>query len=409
MNEAAGNSKLRRTLTLPWLVFYGLGVTVGAGIFALIGEILILAGDYAPLSFLLAGLIAAITGFSYALLVRKFPKAGGEAVFVHRGLGSWCGKLAGYGVVATGIISSAVIAIAFAGYVQVLLPVPQAVLIAGVVCILSGIAWFGVRESVYFAAFVTLLEIGTLIIVIIFGAPLLSETSRVAASFVPPANGVIIAGIMSGGVIAFFAFIGFEDIENMAEETINPEYTSPRAIFWTLGITIIIYVLLSIIAVLAPDRSAITQSSAPLAILFEQITGLPGAPVAGMAAIAMINGILVQIVMASRVLYGMGQEGLAPKWFSKVSARRKTPYRATFSVAGAILALALFFPLVRLAEATSLVTLGVFAMVNLSLFTLGGRLDDATLRKFRYWGLLGMVVCFGLACFQIFSGIAASH
>lgn len=129
----------------------------------------------------------------------------------------------------------------------------------------------------------------------------------------------------------------------MAEETLRPEWTAPRAIFWTLGITIVIYVVLSIIAVLAPDREAITGSSAPLAILFEQITGLPSAPVAAMAAVAMINGILVQIIMASRVLYGMAREGIAPSWFGQVGEARKTPGRATFTVAATILALALFF------------------------------------------------------------------
>ncbi len=401
--------QLRRTLTLPWLVCYGVGVTVGAGIFALIGEILGLAGDHAPLSFLMAGLIAGATGLSYALLVRVFPRAGGEAVFVNRGLGPIWAKFAGYGVAATGIISSAVIALAFAGYVRSLVPVPDYLLVIGVVTTLAGIAWFGVRESVYFAAFITLLEVGTLAVVILFGLPLLTDVPQVAHSFVPPANPAILAGIMSGGVIAFFAFIGFEDIENMAEETLRPEHTAPRAIFWTLGITIVIYVLLSVIAVLAPDRQAITGSSAPLAVLFEQITGLPAAPVAAMAAIAMINGILVQIVMASRVLYGMAREGIAPKWFGKVGASRHTPTRATLAVAVLILGLALFFPLVRLAEATSLVTLGVFALVNLALFSLGGVLDDNLVKRWRWWGVFGAAICIGVATFQVLANVSGGH
>ncbi len=401
--------QLRRTLTLPWLVFYGVGVTVGAGIFALIGEILTLAGDHAPLSFLLAGTIAGATGLSYALLVRVFPRAGGEAVFVNRGLGSFWARLAGYGVAATGIISSAVIALAFAGYVRALTPLPEAALVIGVIGALSGIAWFGVRESVYFAALITLLEVGTLLVVIVFGIPLLGDARTIAASLTPPSNPLLLTGVISGGVIAFFAFIGFEDIENMAEETLRPEWTAPRAIFWTLGITIVIYVVLSIIAVLAPDREAITGSSAPLAILFEQITGLPSAPVAAMAAVAMINGILVQIIMASRVLYGMAREGIAPSWFGQVGEARKTPGRATFTVAATILALALFFPLIRLAEATSLATLGVFALVNLALCSLGGALDDAVVRRWRWWGLPGATICITLAAFQIISGIAGGH
>ncbi len=397
---------LRRALTLPLLVFYGVGVTVGAGIFALVGEILILAGDHAPLSFLLAGLIAGVTGVSYAVLVRRFPRAGGEAVFVNRGLGPFWGRATGYGIAATGIISSAVIALAFVGYVQALVSVPKTVLLLGVVGTLAGIAWYGVRESVYFAALVTVVEVGTLLIVISFGAPLLTDLPAVGAALVPDADRFLPTGILSGAVIAFFAFIGFEDIENMAEETINPERALPRAIFWTLGITVLLYVLLSMIAVLAPDRAAITGSSAPLAVLFEQITGIPGKPVAAAAAIAMVNGILVQIVMASRVLYGMAGEGIAPQWFAKVSPSRRTPMRATVVVTAIIIVLALFFPLVGLAEATSLVTLSVFALVNLSLFRLGTQAGDRSLRRFRWWGLFGTMICVGIAAFQLLSAVA---
>ncbi|WP_417668111.1 APC family permease [Roseibium sp.] len=400
---------LRRALSLPLLVLYGVGVTVGAGIFALIGEILRLAGDQAPLSFLLAGIIAGTTGVSYALLVSRFPRAGGEAVFVNRGLGGLWGRFAGFGVATTGIISSAVIALAFVGYVQALVPVPKEVLLVGMVGSLAAIAWFGVRESVIFAALVTVLEVGTLLTVITFGAPLLADVPRVAGSLAPPLDSLALAGILSGGVIAFFAFIGFEDIENMAEETVNPERVVPRAIYWTLGVTVLLYVLLSLIAVLAPDREAITGSSAPMAVLFEQITGLPGQPVAAAAAIAMVNGILVQIIMASRVLYGMAGEGLVPKWFGKVGARRRTPTRATLTVTGLIILLGLFFPLVRLAEASSLVTLSVFSLVNLSLFVLGTRLEDAMLKRFRWWGIFGMLICLGIAGFQILTGALGGH
>ncbi len=402
-------TELRRALNLPLLVFYGVGVTVGAGIFALIGEIMVLAGDQAPLSFLLAGLIAAMTGVSYAVLVRRFPKAGGEAVFVNRGLGPFLGKLTGYGIAATGIISSAVIALAFVGYVQALVPVPKIVLLIAVVGSLAGVAWLGVRESVYFAALVTLIEVGTLLVVIAFGAPLLGDLWMIGEAFIPQSGSVAMAGILSGAVIAFFAFIGFEDIENMAEETVNPEWAAPRAIFWTLGTTVTIYVLLSLIAVSAPDRAAITGSSAPLATLFEQITGLPGQPVAAAAAIAMVNGILVQIVMASRVLYGMAGEGIGPAWFSKVSPTRRTPARATVTVTVLILVLALFFPLVRLAETTSLVTLCVFSLVNFSLFRMGGGAAEPSLKRYRWWGLAGTLLCAGIAGFQLLSGVMGVH
>lgn len=409
MDRQSPPNQLRRTITLPLLIFYGLGVIVGAGIFALIGEILKIAGDHAPLAFILAGLIACSTGISYALLVRVFPRAGGEAVYVNRGLGPFWGALVGYGVAATGTISSAAIALAFAGYVHTVIPVPQAVLVIVVIAALAGIAWLGVRESVWFAVAITLLEVGTLAVITILGLPLLADLSSVAQTFVPPADSSLLAGVISASVIAFFAFIGFEDIVNMAEETVDPAWTASRAILWTLGLSVGIYVLLSLVAVMAPDRQAVATSSAPMAELFQQVTGLPGGGVALMAAVAMVNGILIQIVMVSRMLYGMANEGLAPRWFAKVSETQRTPSRATITVAGAILVLALLFPLVHLAEATSLILLCVFTLVNLSLFVLGGHHDDGLLRRFRWWGLFSASICIGILTFQLFAGVSGGH
>jgi basic amino acid/polyamine antiporter, APA family len=403
------SGQLKRALTLPWLVFYGVGVTIGAGIFALIGVVLSLAGDKAPLAFLLAGSIAGITGVSYAILIQKYPRAGGEAVFVNRGLGRIFARFAGFGVVVTGIISSAVITIAFAGYIQELLPIPKTALVFVIVGGLSAIAWYGVRESVIFAAAVTLLEVGTLLVVIFFGLPLLGDFGAVTQTLVPPMGWVPLSGIISSSVLAFFAFIGFEDIVNMCEETKHPEWTVPRAIYWTLGITILIYVVLAVIAVLAPDRQAIVSSTAPMARLFEAVSGLSGKPVAAAATIAMVNGVLVQIVMASRVLYGMANEGIAPDWFAKVDSKRQTPVRATMVVAGTILLLALFFPLVQLAEATSLITLLVFGLVNLALFALGRAEQSGKLHRYRYWGLAGSGLCFAIAGFQVSSGMIGGH
>jgi len=398
MNEASGGppTKLHRTLTLPWLISYGVGVTVGAGIFALIGEILLLAGDAAPMSFLIAGAVAGATAVSYALLVRVYPVAGGDAVFVSRGIGPFFGRLAGIAVAAIGVISSAVIALAFAGYAGTLIPLPQPVLVTVVVAGLAALACWGVRESVAFAAGITILEVGTLIVVIAAGIPLLSDLPAATAIAGFDTGLASMAPVMAGALIAFFAFIGFEDIENLAEETIEPERAAPRAILWTLVITVVLYVLLALVAISAPGREEITGSQAPLAILFEQTTGIDRAPVAAMAAIAMVNGILVQILMGARTLYGMAHERLLPMWFGAVLDSRRTPARATIAVAGLTLILALAFPLVRLAEATSLIVLTVFALVNLSLYALGARNAHASLRRWRHWGLFGAALCLAI-------------
>ena len=394
-------TRLRRTLTLPWLVFYGLGVTVGAGIFALIGEIVGLAGTAAPAAFLVAGLVAGVTGYSYALLVSVYPYAGGAAIFVARGLGSPLGALAGFGVAATGIISSATIALAFAGYASTLVGLPEWLFVTAVVTLLTGIAWWGVRESLIFAAAITVLEVGTLVVVVLFGLPLFADLPPLA-ELAGVAGGLkSLAAILPGIVIAFFAFIGFEDIVNMAEETVDASATAPAAIIWTLSVTLVIYIALALVAVALPAREALTNSDAPMATLFTAVTGMNGQPISAIAAIAMINGILVQIVMSARLLYGMAGEGLIPAWFGVVDERRRTPARATFVVAGVILVLALSLPLVHLAEMTSLVVLAVFALVNLSLFALGGRRESAGLGGWRYWGLFGAGLCIAILIFQL--------
>ncbi len=301
------------------------------------------------------------------------------------------------------------ITIAFAGYVDSLVEVPQALISAVIVVLLGFVARFGVRESVTFAAVITAIEVGTLIVVVAFGLPLLDDLGTAADSLTPSFTGAEMAPVLSGAVVAFFAFIGFEDIENMAEETVEPRRTAPRAILLTLGITMVIYVLLAVIAVLAPGREAITDSDAPLATMFEEISGLSPEPVAAIAAIAMVNGILVQILMASRVLYGMAGEGLIPAALGAVHPKRRTPARATVLVVVVIIVLATLFPLVRLAQTTSLVTLVVFALVNLALYRLGSGGQHIELKRWRGLGLIGALLSTGLAVWQVANGLLGGH
>lgn len=399
-----GKARLNRTLTLPLLIFYGVGVTVGAGIFALIGEILDVSGNHAPIAFLVAGAIAGVTGLSYMQLVRRFPRAGGEAVYVSSALGDSFGRVAGAGVVVTGTISSAVVSLAFGGYLNSLTGLPQIAGALAILCVVGLVACAGVRESVLLAAGVTVLEVGTLIVVAIFGLPKLFDAPVVDLVSTAGDDGFL-SPILAGAVVAFFAFIGFEDIANMAEETVDPKKTAPRAIAWTLGISICVYVVLALIAIVLPDRDAIVNSDAPMATLFEGVSGRGSDLVATVASLAMTNGILVQIVMAARVLYGMANEELLPKILlplSKVHQTRKTPMRATLAVCIAVAVLVSLVPLGQLARITSLVTLCVFALVNLSLYMLG-RTDDGQLKRWRFVGLVGAVVTISLACWELWT------
>ena len=394
-------SALKRSLGIPLLVFYGLGVTVGAGIFALIGDIIGVAGDHAPLAFMIAGGIAAATALTYSVLARRYPRAAGEAVYANAGFGPSAGRLAGLGVGVTGIISSGVIAIAFAGYVSTLTGLPTSLLTIVVLVLMGGIACIGIRESVTFAALITILEIGTLVIIIIGGLPWLTDGALWTRVMTLPADRIAFDMTIAAAAVAFFAFIGFEDIVNMAEEAHEPGRILGPAIGLTLLITIILYVTITVIAVAIPDRAAITESEAPLADLFAITTGLPAAPISVMAALAMVNGILVQIVMVSRVIYGMANEGLFPRWFAAVAPRTQTPIRATVLVTTAIGVLALTAPLLTLAQLTGYVTLAVFTLINLSLWRVASRANWHGAGWHRWWGLVGAVLAAGLLAFEI--------
>lgn len=392
---------LRRALNLPWLVFYGVGVTVGAGVFALIGEVVRVSGDHAVLAFLIAGVVAAFTALSYAVLASAYPRAAGEAIYVKMGFGGLAGRFVGLGVVAIAITSSAVISLAFAGYLGALTGFHSSASVVGVLALLGFVAWLGVRESVGFASLITVLEVGTLAAVVIGGLPLLGTDDAVMRLVALPSEATSLKAVFAGAFLAFFAYIGFEDIENMAEETKDPHTVIPAAIGWTLVISVALYALVAAVAVSFPDRQALVGSGAPLALLFERTTGYPAAPIAAMASIAMINGILVQIVMASRVLFGMAREGMVPVALGKLDAKRATPAVAIALITAAILALALFVPFLRLASLTSFIMLLIFGVVNGSLYFIGARPGaPAKLRRWRWWGVFGAVVSLGLAAVE---------
>ncbi|MGD9739284.1 MAG: APC family permease [Bauldia sp.] len=383
---------MRRVLGLPLLIFYGLGVTIGAGIFALIGEIVGRAGPLSPLVFVIAAVLAGASAGSYAFLSARFPRAAGAAVYAKAAFGPGMARVTGIGVAITGIVSASVIALAFGSYLATLIDVPPFVIALGLLAALTGVAILGVRESILLAAAVTLVEVGTLLVVIVAGLPELGEPALWERVLVMPSMaelGVILAAI----AVAFYAFIGFEDIVNMAEETRRPERVMGPAVVVTLALTTLIYVGVAMLAVALSDTVPIAESQAPMADMFAAVTGGSPAPVTVIAAIAMINGVLIQVVMASRLLYGMAREGLVrPAWLGLIHPRRRTPVRATLLVAGMIAILVAALPIVQLASVTSYVTLAVFTVVNLSLWQIMRRSDERRRWFKAAWGLVAALL-----------------
>lgn len=360
--------QLRRRLTLPLLILYGLGVTIGAGIYVLVGTTASKAGIYAPISFLIAAIVVAFTGFSYAELGTRYPVSAGEATYVKKGFNSKTLQLlTGFLVITSGVVSSATVAIGAAAYLEKLLPIPSAYLIILVIVVIGIIAAWGILESVFLAAIFTVLEICGLSLVIWIGVNSNSDIISRLPSLLPPLEFSVWSGIFSAGLLAFFAFVGFEDIANVAEEVKNPRKTLPLGIITTLVIATIIYFVVVSVVVLAVPMDTLIKSSAPLALIFENTDLKTRGFFNILAIIATINGALIQVIMASRVLYGLSSQQSLPSFLSYVNPVTRTPITATFVIIILVIILALFFPITELAEITSQVVLIVFALVNMAL------------------------------------------
>ena len=366
------------------LLLYGLGITVGAGIYALIGEVAGEAGMAAPVSFVLAAVLAGLTGLGFAELAGRYPKAAGEAVFVEQAFGRrWLTLAVGLGVLAAGVVAAAAISVAFGGYAGELVPIPEPVLVLGLLAVLGAIAMVGVRESVASAGIITVIELGGLALVVWTARDAWGDApSRLAE--LTGVTGASATGIVGGAFLAFFAFHGFEDMDAVAEETIDARSTLPRAIIGTLAITTVIYVLVAVTAVLAVTPAQLAGSDAPLALIYETGGGRPGI-LAAVAGIAMVNGVLVQLVMAPRVVYGLTNLGLLPDSWGAVSPRTGTPLRATAAALVVVAVLATTLDLSFLAKVTSGIVMGVFISVNVSLIAIKRREGPTTSFQVPSW------------------------
>ena len=361
--------ELKRSITLPLLSFYGLGTIIGAGIYVLVGEVAVVAGYQAPVAFLLAAVVAGFTAFTYAELVSRYPKSAGEAVYVQAAFGRKpLAACIGWAIVSIGIVSSATIVNGFVGYLQVFVQLPDALIVVAVVLILAGTAAWGISQSVWLASVITLLELGGLLYIIWVALPAVSDLPEKAHLLLQPRWDVVsIQGTLLGAFLAFYAFIGFEDMVNVAEEVKSPRITIPRAIIIALVVSTLLYVSVSLLAVLSLSPESFAHTDAPLTQVAMVYSDNAGLVISAVSLVAVINGALIQTIMASRVLYGMGKQGMGPRRFARVNPYTRTPLQATVLVGVLILLFALSLPLVALATVTSFITLLVFSTMHLAL------------------------------------------
>lgn len=396
--EAEEPSRLRRAITGPLLFAFILGDVLGAGIYALMGVLSVEVGGmlWAPL--LVALLLALLTAGSYAELVTKYPRAGGAAVFAERAFHSRIVSfLVGFSMLAAGVVSAAGLAIAFAGdYLQTFFDLPVIPVAMVFLLIVGALNARGIRESMGANLVMTTIEVSGLVIVIVVVGVFVTggggDLSRVTQA--PEGTGIAVA-VLSGAIIAYYSFVGFETSANVIEEVKQPSKTYPRALFGALITAGVVYVLVGLASAVALPPAELQESSGPLLSVVEATgLGVPAWLFSLIALIAVANGALLTMIMASRLAYGMAEQGLLPDVLARVLPRRRTPWVAIIATTVVAMLLTLIGDLATLAETVVLLLLFVFLSANVSVLVL--RRDPVEHEHFRVWTfvpVLGIASC----------------
>lgn len=371
-----GKPDLRRSLGLFEVTISGVGVILGAGIYALLGSGAAFAGNAVWLAFAISAVIAACTGLSYAELASLFPRAGAEYEYVNRAFGSRAAFSIGFLIILSGIFAAATVALGFSGYFSALSGYPT-VLIAIVLILLLGLLLlFGIRETALFAIVSTLVEAGGIIFLIIVGLPYLGSVNY----FEMPQGWT---GVFQASALLFFAYTGFEGIVKLSEETKNPQKTIPLALLLSLAITIVLYILVSACAVSVGGWQLLSGSDAPFTSVVHAALGNDASfAISIVALFATANTALMFLLASSRISFGMGSSGALPGILGRVWVRTGTPWAAIV-----LISLAALFPLAlqditvvaNLTNATLFVT---FIVINASLIVFRLRSPDMP-RPFR--------------------------
>ncbi|MHC1560228.1 APC family permease [Actinomycetospora sp. C-140] len=398
-DEGSSDQGLVRAIGPKLLVFFIIGDILGTTIYALTGTVSERVGGALWLPFLLAFVVAFMTAFSYLELVGKYPRAAGAALYTQKAFGRpFLTFLVAFTVMCSGITSAASAAQAFGGRnleaIVGELPgwVTPLVVVAFLV-MLAVINFRGVGESVRVNVVLTCIEILGLLIVIVLGAWAvingMGDASRLTefATSAPESSifsePAVLLAISSATALAFFAMVGFEDSVNMAEETVDPPRTFPRAMLLAMGITATIYLVVALLAsTLVPtEQLAEAESGALLRVVQTASPSFPAIVFAAITLFAVTNTALINMMMASRLLYGMARERIIPNIFGRVHPRRRTPWFAIVVTSALAVVLVLLLEISELGSMTSLLLLAVFTLVNIAVLVL--RRDEVGHRHFR--------------------------
>ncbi|HXF51042.1 MAG TPA: APC family permease [Dehalococcoidia bacterium] len=358
---------LRRELGLVEVTLSGVGIILGAGIYALVGVAAEDAGNALWAAFLFAAVASALTGLSYAALSNLIPKAAAEYDYVRPAWGDWPAFLTGWAVIAGSVIAIAPVALGFGGYLQSLTPLDQrtgAWLLIGASTL---VALWGVRESVWLSVVFTLIELSGLALVIAVGLPHVGDVDYFESPEALP-------GVLRATALVFFAYIGFQHITKLSEETRDADRVIPMSVGLALGVAAVFYGLVALTAVSVSGWETLAASDAPLADVVRDRLGDGGSRALSVIALfATGNTVLLLIVSMSRIVYGMAQEGALPAPLGSVLPGRRTPGAATVAISLAGAALVAPGDIEVVAGMTNFMIFLSFIAVNGALLTLRWR------------------------------------
>lgn len=359
------STALRRVLGFWSVTASGVGIIIGAGIYVLVGPATALAGNRVWLSFVVAAVLSALTGLCYAELASMFPKAGAEFEYTRQVFPAWVAFLVGWTMIVGLVVATAAVALGFGRTVQWLLPVQPWIAALGLMVAITGIGLVGIKKSSAVTLVLSVVQVGGLLLVIAIGIPHLGHANLLSS------EGRAGSGVFSAAALAFFAFIGFDEVITLSEETTHPSRTIPRALLAALGISTLLYVGVAVTSVNVLGSRALGASSQPLAEVLGHALGRRGGDVvAVIALIATFNTSLLALTAASRLQYGMATSGAFPKVLGRLSARTRVPNRAIMAAATLSSLFILMKDLSLIASVTDFAVYVVFIAVDLSVIVL---------------------------------------
>lgn len=368
--------ELKRTLGLWEVTLSGAGIILGAGIYALIGEAAGLAGNALWISFALAALVAVFTGLSYAELASMFPKAGAEYEYTSQAFGRGPAFVIGWLIIFSGVIGAATVALGFAGYFQALFGTQIVPVALVLIALLSAVNFAGVEQSARMAIAFTMIEALGLIIVIVVGIPHIGSVD-----YLEMPNGL--DGVFQAAALIFFAFIGFEEMVKLSEEAKDPERTIPLGLILAVSICIVLYIAVAISAVSVLGWQRLSESPAPFGeIAFAALGQRAFVIVSVMALFATSNTVLLMLLAASRIMYGMAESGSLPGVLALVHPVTRTPWTAILLVMILGMAFSLLKEIAFVANISNFTVFLTFIVVNSVLIFLRYKKPEAA-RPFR--------------------------